>query len=135
MAPWTADYRDSTPEPLETVFRLYQPVVQDGRWTHGLCEMWWVAAAARCLVHRPGWCGRQGGRWLRAKVPACLLTHRCRTAALRPTELPDCHSDQSSCNYDATLCRFWKLKPVKHSVHIPWCAWPAAVAALLPSWC
>lgn len=41
-----ADYRDSAPEPLEAVFRLYQPVVQDGRWTHGLCEMWWVLVTA-----------------------------------------------------------------------------------------
>jgi hypothetical protein len=36
------DYRDSAPEQLSTIFKLYQPVVQEGRWTEGLCEMWWV---------------------------------------------------------------------------------------------
>ncbi|KAI7836879.1 hypothetical protein COHA_009279 [Chlorella ohadii] len=56
MAPWTADYRDSTPEPLEPVFRLYQPVVQDGRWTHGLCEMWfWKLKPVKHSVHIPCW--------------------------------------------------------------------------------
>ena len=39
-AAWPADYRDSAPEPLSDVFELYRPVVQQGRWTHGLIEMW-----------------------------------------------------------------------------------------------
>ena len=38
--PLPADYRDSAPEPLSDVFELYQPVVQQGLWTHRLIEMW-----------------------------------------------------------------------------------------------
>lgn len=53
-----ADYRDSAPEPLEEVFKLYAPVVRQGRWTHGLIEMWWVggwlAAGWVCVCSQVG---------------------------------------------------------------------------------
>lgn len=39
-APPCPDFRDSAPEPLEAVFRLYAPVVQPRRWSQGLLEMW-----------------------------------------------------------------------------------------------
>jgi hypothetical protein len=35
-----SDFRDMTPQPLQKVYELYQPVVQEGRWTEGLLEMW-----------------------------------------------------------------------------------------------
>lgn len=110
------DYRDSVPEPLETVFRLYQPVVQDGRWTHGLCEMWWVLPAGERLRHqiRTGSSSKASGQ-----VPVCLPC--CRLAASLGTGHA-CAGPTSAVHpwHAALLRRFWKLKPVKHSVHIPW---------------
>jgi len=50
------------------VYELYQPVVEDGKWTEGLLEMWWVGlggvelgawswvvGAASTIVHVQGW--------------------------------------------------------------------------------
>lgn len=51
-----SDYRDSAPEPLSKVYELYQPVVQEGRWTEGLLEMWfWKNKAVKHSVHIPCW--------------------------------------------------------------------------------
>lgn len=35
-----SDYRDHRPIPLSEVYELYSDVVQDGKWTMGLLEMW-----------------------------------------------------------------------------------------------
>ena len=37
---WRCTRRDTLPEPLEDMFRLYDPVVEKGKWTAGLCQMW-----------------------------------------------------------------------------------------------
>lgn len=74
-----ADYRDSAPEPLANVFELYQPVVQEGRWTEGLIEMWWVAAAAAAPGHT---LTPQAGR-------ACWAGHLAALLHLLPVAMED----------------------------------------------
>jgi hypothetical protein len=45
-----------TPQQLSRVYELYQPVVEDGRWTEGLCEMWWRKnKPVKHSVHIPCW--------------------------------------------------------------------------------
>ena len=71
-----ADYRDSAPEPLEDVVRLYAPVVQHGRWTHGLIEMWWVGVR--------GGAGEGAANPSAACTPAALLPLPPRGAPAPP---------------------------------------------------
>lgn len=50
------DYRDQLPPSLEAVAAHYAPVVQDGKWTFGLLEMWThKARVAKSAVHVPCW--------------------------------------------------------------------------------
>ncbi|KAI3425363.1 hypothetical protein D9Q98_009127 [Chlorella vulgaris] len=54
--PRHSDFRDMTPQPLQKVYELYQPVVQEGRWTEGLLEMWWRKnKPVKHSVHIPCW--------------------------------------------------------------------------------
>lgn len=50
------DYRDQLPPTLEEVAAHYAPIVQDGKWTFGLLEMWGhKARIAKSAVHIPCW--------------------------------------------------------------------------------
>ncbi|KAL4419980.1 hypothetical protein ABPG75_007078 [Micractinium tetrahymenae] len=54
--PRHSDFRDSTPLQMDKVYELYQPVVQEGRWTEGLLEMWWRKnKPVKTAVHVPCW--------------------------------------------------------------------------------
>lgn len=54
--PRHSDFRDSAPEPLQKIYELYEPVVQEGRWTEGLCEMWFHKnKPVKHSVHIPCW--------------------------------------------------------------------------------
>lgn len=50
------DFRDQLPLPMEKVAAVYAPVVKDGEWTLGLCEMWGRRGkVAKHAVHMPCW--------------------------------------------------------------------------------
>lgn len=54
--PLAADFRDFAPPQLGEVHRLYEPVVQQGRWTEGLLQMWLGKnKPVKRAVHIPCW--------------------------------------------------------------------------------
>lgn len=79
--PRHSDFRDSLPESLENIHRLYSPYVKLGAWTFGLLEMWFPRAkAVKHSVHIPCWDSykinpcRWKGVCLGRTVTQCLWT-------------------------------------------------------------
>lgn len=44
-----SDFRDHRPLPLSEIYELYSEVVNEGRWTNGLLEMWCVGILGTIL--------------------------------------------------------------------------------------
>ena len=97
MHPPHADYRDHLPTPLKTVYEAYQPVVENGRWTAGLNEMWCGRVGA-WRVAGGGPRARSGARPLPPPgAPSCRshppTTHRHPTPP--PSQVPQAKGRQA----------------------------------------
>ena len=67
------------------MYRLYQPVVQQGRWTHGLIEMWCEAVVGG-VPHQWRWGDEMGmAAWLAAATAKSFLE-----VGMQGSPLPSC---------------------------------------------
>eukprot|EP00884_Botryococcus_braunii_P006425 jgi/Botrbrau1/15784/Bobra.4_1s0136.1 len=74
--PPPGDYRDQLPPTLEEVAAFYAPIVQDGKWTFGLLEMWGHRArVAKSAVHIPCW---EAFSWNPFKWRGCCFGRTCK---------------------------------------------------------